>query len=472
MSQALPSYWHFISYRSTQIASVKCLVDYVQKASKSQCQNGSIIALDFDSTSGASTAAKTIKEADLSTFLTNPNRSGGRILVVQDVNHNLINVLGALLDIDPLFFAGHVGTDFPNLEDAPPGPAYSLTPVRIAEAGFLHLHYQQVLTMTDTNFEDGLQRSPYSVVTTGNIPRNIRRLPSLSGKQLCLARGCLSLVVKQLGSAWICLVLIDPPIKSAKSKAGMVTQYKFEPLHASNESFQPPEPFSSFQEARVRPSHPQYTKQSMLERLIHYYTTCPPANDILNLAYFPTRMVMSEWQLYTKLASRFLKHYEYNLQDLSRRLHNDDIVDLQRWRRRCQQSKHKLKIIAEFADYHTPPEQDKHSPWNMILKDIEHVQSELQDFAQSLEQMIPVATSMVQILDARYSVVHAANSTRLAYVALIFVPLSWVASLFSMSEGYGPGGELFWMYFAIAVPLVLVTLMVSTGISWMASGRR
>lgn len=204
MSTAHPSYWDFISYRSIQIPSVKCLVDYVQKASKSECHDGSIIALDYDSTSHATTTAKPIKEVDLSSFLTDPNRPEGRILVVQDVNHYLINVLGALLDVDPLFFAGHVGTEFPNLENAPPGPAYSLTPVRIAEAGFLHLHYQQVLTMTETTTDGGLQSAPYSVVTAGNIPRNIRRLPSLSGKQLCLARGCLSLVVKQLGSSWIC----------------------------------------------------------------------------------------------------------------------------------------------------------------------------------------------------------------------------------------------------------------------------
>ncbi|KAL5886053.1 hypothetical protein ACKVWM_007266 [Pyricularia oryzae] len=466
MSPAHPSYWDFISYRSIQIPSVKCLVDYVQKASKSECHDGSIIALDYDSTFPATTNAKPIKEVDLSSFLADPNRPQGRILVVQDVNHSLINVLGALLDVDPLFFAGHVGTEFPNLENAPPGPAYSLTPVRIAEAGFLHLHYQQVLTMTETTTDGGLQTvqsAPYSVVTAGNIPRNIRRLPSLSGKQLCLARGCLSLVVKQPpGSSWTCLVLVDPPIKSAKSKTGVIIPYTFEPLHASYESFQPPQLFSSFQASGVRSNYSQDTKQSILERLVHYYTTSPPANDVLSLAYFPTRMVMSEWQLYTKLASRFLKHYEYNLQDLSRRLHNDDIVDLQRWRRRCQQSKHKLSIVAEFIDYHTGDTvsaQDKRSPWRLILKDIDHVQSELQDFGQSLEQMIPVATSMVQILDARYSVVHAANSTRLAYVALIFVPLSWVASLFSMSEGYGPGGKLFWMYFAIALPLVLLTLM-------------
>ncbi|TLS21549.1 uncharacterized protein PpBr36_10192 [Pyricularia pennisetigena] len=67
---------------------------------------------------------------------------------------------------------------------------------------------------------------------------------------------------------------------------------------------------------------------------------------------------------------------------------------------------------------------------------------------------------------------YAANSTRLAYIALIFVPLSWAASLFSMAGGYGPGGELFWMYFAIALPSVVLTLMVSAGIYFMDGGSK
>jgi hypothetical protein len=58
-------------------------------------------------------------------------------------------------------------------------------------------------------------------------------------------------------------------------------------------------------------------------------------------------------------------------------------------------------------------------------------------------------------------VLQAANITRLTYIALVFVPLSWVTGLFSMSEHYSPGQEQFWIYFATALPLLLVVLLFS-----------
>lgn len=278
-----------------------------------------------------------------------------------------------------------------------------------------------------------------------------------------LARSCCSLLLKQLQTCWICLILIDPPILTANDKSDTPVPCNFQSMQASNEYFQPTELFSTFRQSR-NPN--QDIKKSTLDKLSHYYqitsfTSKEPT--LSSLTYYPVRLVMSEWLLYTHLTGRFLKHYEFNLQDVKSRLHDDDMRDLQRWRRRCKQSKHKLTILSKFIDFHCLPlsRQDGSSPWRTTSKEIEHVQSELEDFAKALENILPVATSMVQILDARYSSLHAANTTRLAYIALVFVPLSWVASLFSMSEGYGPGGEQFWQYFAIAGPLALLTVLVS-----------
>lgn len=97
----------------------------------------------------------------------------------------------------------------------------------------------------------------------------------------------------------------------------------------------------------------------------------------------------------------------------------------------------------------------------MILSDIDYLQSHLREYSFSMERAVPVATAMVQLLDVQQSGRHAANVTLLTYIALVFVPLSWVTGLFSMSERYSPGQENFWVYFATAVPLCLVVLFVS-----------
>ncbi|EJT68823.1 hypothetical protein, variant [Gaeumannomyces tritici R3-111a-1] len=288
--------------------------------------------------------------------------------------------------------------------------------------------------------------------------------------------------------SWICLILVDPPINSviATVNAGNITKHTSKPLHGGFEDFVQPAPFSSFEAATGNidrnlqdPPH----QRSMLGSLVHYFVNhrrlqgfsanAMPSN-ILTMGYYPIRIALAEWVLYTHLASRYVKFYEYTLRDVHIRLHDSDIVDLQRWRRRCKQSQHKLALLVEFVHHWLPHKQQKQrlgddsdidkqqQPWDLVLKDIGFLQSQLRDHSHSLEQMIPVATAMVQLLDSRQSIAQSANVTRLTYIALVFVPLSWVAGLFSMSERYSPGGNgEFWVYWATALPLLLVVLLLS-----------
>ncbi len=59
---------------------------------------------------------------------------------------------------------------------------------------------------------------------------------------------------------------------------------------------------------------------------------------------------------------------------------------------------------------------------------------------------------------ARRSIREAKSSKAITLLSLIFIPMAYTSSLFSMSVPYGPGQEQFWLYFATAVPLILVVL--------------
>jgi hypothetical protein len=69
---------------------------------------------------------------------------------------------------------------------------------------------------------------------------------------------------------------------------------------------------------------------------------------------------------------------------------------------------------------------------------------------------------MVQLLDPPRSVLEAVSVRRLTYIALVSIPLGWVASLLSMSEGFLPGDEHFWVYFALVLPLLSLVLLLSS----------
>ncbi|KXX83342.1 Zinc transport protein ZntB [Madurella mycetomatis] len=457
MSHTNQSYRDFAKSRSQ---TNPCLTGLVEHLGRGAENTSTIVTLDYPQDGQLTPNPFLVTEVDLAELLAATSAIYGRVLLVENIRPSLVSLLGEILGLDPIFFAGHITTNFDDIEKAPPPPSLALFPSQIAERGYLHLHFQQVL---DLGTSDALKYSTYALKTDSNIPRNVRRLPCLSGRQLALARACCSVVVKNIKGSWICLILVDPPAKTVIEtlKPGGRKRYPSKPLHGGSEDFAQPTSFESFRSATG--SHP-WNKNSMLNSLLHYFSNQPPGftvtqPSILSLGYYPMRIFLAEWVTYIHLLSRYFKYYEYSLHDIQHRLHDSDIVDLQRWRRRSMQSQQKLRFLAMFIDYWSQKETNK-QPWDMVQKDISHVLSQLEHYSRSLEQMIPVATSMAQILDSQRAMLQTANVSRLTFIALVFVPLSWVASLFSMSGEYAPGHRQFWVYIATALPVLFVVLLL------------
>lgn len=406
------------------------------------------------------------------------HQSIGRVLIIENLRPDVIRCLEEHLDVDPLFFADYITTDFQGIDKAPPPPSLAFCPSQIIERGYVHIHYQQVIDLGNP----GYHKTPeYGLHTEHNIPRNIRQLPPLSGRQLALSRACCSILVKRLDDTWysespcadpspsyhytitnnhiIAIILTDPPVREVFQgfKQGENKTYQAATLHGGFEDFQ-------------QLTTGDWDKRSMFSSLLHYFRIHPPgfrtsSPSTLCFAYYPLRIALAEWVLYSHLVSRYHKYYEYSLQDVHKRPLESDIVDLQRWRRRITQSRQKLSLLSQFITYWRKDEVDK-QPWEMLLLDIDSIMSKLQHYGHSMEQVVPVATGMVQLLDARESARQAANVTTLTYIATVFVPLSWVAGLFSMSDRFLPGGEKFWVYVSTAFPLSLAVLLVSVVPLW------
>ncbi|KAM3067046.1 hypothetical protein ACMFMG_011825 [Clarireedia jacksonii] len=459
MAARNPSYSEFIRLRSQINPCITGLAEYIKLAPRA----ASTIAMLEYLADGSSSGPIGITEIELQKLPKVASSISGRVIFIESISPVLISHLGQLLDVDPLFFAGYISTDLPDIEKAALPPSLALYPSQLAAQGYLHIHYQQVIGLGSA---EQFKNSAYALKTDSNVPRNTRRLPHLSGQQLALTRGCCSILLKRLEDIWYTIILTDPPTKAIieTPDLGPPRTYPSIPLHSSFENFEQPASFSSFGLARDS-SFESWDKSSMLTSLLHYFQNHPPGfavvkPSILSLGYYPIKIVLAEWILYIHLVSRYLKYYEYSLHDIHNRLHSSDIVDLQRWRRRSKQSRHKLYLLSIFISHWLSGETEK-QPWDMLLKDIDYISLQLKDYSHSIEQMVPVATSMIQLLDARQSVLQAANITRLTYIALVFVPLSWVTGLFSMSESYSPGQEQFWIYFATALPLLLVVLLAS-----------
>lgn len=222
------------------------------------------------------------------------------------------------------------------------------------------------------------------------------------------------------------------------------------------------------------------------EDLLRLFQVLPPGWDaecpsILSIIYYPLQIVISEWTLYVLLMSRYVKYYEYSFKTVGSRLEHfakSDIIELHRWRRRSQQSIQKLRTTRQFIEnwcsridpsrnvisepHDTPyPVSEAPALWSALLMDVQQLEWQIIQNSRSLESLSPIITSMVQLIASHDSIAQAKDVRRLTYIAIAFIPLSYLASIFSMSDPFGPAGEMFWVYWAAAVPLAIAILAFS-----------
>ncbi|CAG8957248.1 hypothetical protein HYFRA_00009450 [Hymenoscyphus fraxineus] len=80
------------------------------------------------------------------------------------------------------------------------------------------------------------------------------------------------------------------------------------------------------------------------------------------------------------------------------------------------------------------------------------------EYQQQIDRLTSVVTAIISMLDSQRSREDNKNVARLTWLATFFIPLSFVASLFSMTEDISSiRGTIKW-YFATSLPLALLSL--------------
>lgn len=176
--------------------------------------------------------------------------------------------------------------------------------------------------------------------------------------------------------------------------------------------------------------------------------------SLLTLAYHPIQIVIKEWNFFTMLLSRYVKHYEYAIISYEAGVQLSNLEELLPWRRRCVRSQKRLHLLYLFIESHlqnTCNEELKRI-WKPILQDVNHFSSQIGDRASFLG-------SMVTQLDTHQALIEARSVRRFTYVVLAFTALSLATSIFSMTDEVLPWSGRFWIYFVIAIPFTLIVLL-------------
>lgn len=266
------------------------------------------------------------------------------------------------------------------------------------------------------------------------------------------------------------LILVDPPMSNVSTKNDAQKETVVLPLRhffGIYEDFMEPRQFS---EEAENSTDMLLCKEGMLDDLQRYWTRERPASfnpedpTIQSIAYYTLRIAAAEWVKYVGVMQQCLKQYEYNydqLPALSLDKFDRDLRELQSWRRRTLVSQAKIKSALRIL---SPKHCDLKKPepdLDYLRDDFEHIYESIDAAGRRLESILPVVMSFVQITDARRSFAETADISRLTVLALIFVPLTFVSSLFSMDAEKLPGSRDFWIYLAVAIPLTGLVVLIA-----------
>jgi len=382
----------------------------------------------------------------------------GRILVIEDMTVGILELLGAELDIDPLFFAMHLHTVHrTGMRHQMPDEA--TLPSRLRSSDYINISYHRPVTC------DNVDGSGGKWIRDAAVDRKVVLLRSTT---IALASHCASVIkVKHSNGFWIAIILIDPPLGETyftpghKDEIAHKVHLRLRPFLGTYEDFTEPPKFSD--DWSTLTSQPP---TGPLEDILQYWERDSPAYfdakdpTLRSLAYYPLRIVAAEWVKYVEVMQHCMKLYEYKgnqLPDLDK--FNMDLRELQGWRLRSLNSQQKVgSIIRKLKSNKFVHGGALTDP---LIEDFEVINSQIQSAGARLEKMLPLVTSLVQIIDARQSFAETANISRLTVLALVFVPLTFVSSLFSMNPENLPGRSQFWVYFVVAIPVTILVVLVA-----------
>jgi Mg2+ and Co2+ transporter CorA len=172
------------------------------------------------------------------------------------------------------------------------------------------------------------------------------------------------------------------------------------------------------------------------------------SNWLTTLEYATTRITQIEWEIEKPTLRLLPKSLEASL----KRLHQ--------WRRVLPiyhgMVSDTLRKVIKREHFLLATDSQISELW----PDFESVLDKIAALQTRSEKIVSLVTAMISIEESQKAVQQNENLTRVTYLACVFIPLSFLSSLFSMQGDLDQLKKTFWIYFVIAVPLTVVSLLL------------
>jgi hypothetical protein len=391
----------------------------------------------------------------------------GRLFLLEDLPRNYILALGSRLNVPPSFFAGHY--------DDPATSSFNhRSPFRRCVTSQFRLRYAtsnrvevDAATHNDVyTFDTNVFRYLHVYNLNGIVydePRSHHNLSFWS----CLP--------KEDGS-WNAMLLLDPPPRNFVRYLGTRSRAPIRKPALQNPSMPLNYLYPEFQDLHELPKGPGRSAEhvfmpeyvSMFDDTLSSFEHQPRWQDLqhaykvvevprklvlsINIAFLRRRYLNLIAIQKTKVQPQALRsNYLSSFSTGSFSCWNDQVFNfivgarsaMHELGREMEENLTALGLDAENVD----APQWEIDGWKSVIDLTRLVQETLNAFATGYMQYVSIEEAHVSNENAR-------NLSKITVLTMFFIPLSTVASIFSMGGGFLPGGTESWVFWVVAIPVL------------------
>ncbi|EMC95607.1 hypothetical protein BAUCODRAFT_44556, partial [Baudoinia panamericana UAMH 10762] len=427
-----------------------------------------VLNYDGDGSLSSKTHESTV---GLGAALMNDPSDGGkapvRLIIVEDLSRDVVELLGARYDIDPLFFLSHIGdylfhntrdrwVELPDLNVvARQRPYFNVSYLRAR-------YFKSQLEFAEAERQTGM----WNVLRRLDSDRSSKRLSNglLDEKDACvtLTRAKTSVWVKPRSSTEpvIAIVLVDPTVEVGYPQWGGYRPFAPTPSMHDETAAEGPPRTSLFHDTVYWSS--KMTKDELdIMRADTKFTVAIPI----------LRLVLADWMTVLKYMATMLNKLEWEFERPHFWESPGDIDGLLKklspWRRNVPLYNGMISDAIDRIFGHNARPEDRNANASVpspdlgilsLLQDFRSIQQQMAESQKRIDTYQNIVTASVNIEESRRAVQQNQQIGRLTWIASLFIPLNATSSFLSISPDFSAAIQTIRLFFAIGIPLTIIAM--------------
>jgi hypothetical protein len=359
-----------------------------------------------------------------------------RLYIVEDLSVEVVELLGSRFNIDPLFFSTY----------AEEKGSFELMRLKVTKK---HRKWFQISNIRGYHATE---------LPLFNVHRTPRKFPSTRSDRIMPTKTAFWLDKDSIGDSSVGIVLVDPSM--------------FESLDRFRDKGIP-RPDNHYSQRRHRIPK-AFAGESWCESIVdvtaRYLESSSMASYTDLIVVYPAIItICAEWlsvhNALEELLDETEAHFELSSEPGTGMRTNFHLLNrlsnLQKyiptWRKMILDTLY--EALPAAARLVTPTSGDR--LLDEVRPDLESILHKIEDSQARITRLMEGGIAEMQLTAARESLNESQNLARLSWLATIFIPLTFLSGLFSMSDSLGSLKDSFKTYFAVGIPLVICALVVA-----------